>query len=109
MGIWYEFGHHLSMALEQCPLLERLVMHPVPFERADWNPGNQILHAKLRFVDLTYTFPERFFYADSKLWISKEVLPSLQLVRHLCNIPSYLSTWVDNFESCSQIGSSDFT
>ena len=108
MGIWSPFGHPFSKALEQCPLLEHLVMHPATFERAYWTPENEVLHSKLRFLDLTYSFSERPTYPDSELWISKEVLPSLELVRHLCNIPSYLNAWVDSFEPSSEIGSTDF-
>ena len=103
------FGPRFLKVLEHCPLLERLVMHPATFERMNWIPDNQVLHTKLRFLDLTYSFNARLSYVDSKLWISKEVLPSLQLVRHFCDIPSYLSTWVDSFEPCSEVGSNDFT
>jgi len=109
IGVPLRFTHRFSSVLEHCPLLERLVMHPATFERMNWIPDNQVLHTKLRFLDLTYSFNTRLSYADSKLWISKEVLPSLQLVRHLCDIPSYLSTWVDSFEPCSEVGSTDFT
>ena len=87
MRIWPSFELPLSKALEQYPLLERLVMHPATFEQAFWDPQNEVLHPKLRFLDLAYPLSERSdYYADtSKLWISKEVLPSVELVRHLCN------------------------
>jgi len=109
IGSWSPFGHPFSKALKHCPHLDRLVMHPATFEQIYGMPKNAVLHPKLRFLDLTYSFRERFDYADCKLWISKEVLPSLELVRHLCNIPSYLDAWVDSFEPCLDIESNDFT
>ena len=102
-------GHRFSKVLEHCPLLERLVIHPATFGREHWIPDNQVLHAKLRCLDLAYSSGERISYANDKLWISKEVLPSLQLVRHFCDLPWYLSTWVDSFEPCPEVGSNDFT
>jgi len=109
MGIWFHDGLPFSKVLELCPLLEHLVMHPATFKRIYGIPKNEVLHPKLRFLDLTYPFSQRFEYADSKLWISEKVLPSLELVRHLCNIPSYLNAWVDRFEPCSDTESNDFT
>ena len=101
-------GRRLPQVLEHCPLLERLVMYAFNFSRRDWIPENQVLHAKLRYLDLIHHYKDRFLYVDDKLWISEEVLPSLQLVRHLCDIPSYLFKWVDSFEPHSEVGSNDF-
>jgi len=103
------FAYHFSRALEQCPLLERLVVPPATFNYRQ-SPKNQVLHTKLRFLDVAYSFrPDEESPFDNKIWISKKVVPSLQLVRHLCNIPSYISTWIDSFEPSSEIGSDNFT
>jgi len=92
--------------LEHCPLLERLVMHPATFRRVHWE-CDEYFHANLRWLDFTHNFCNKSLYTRSSLALYNQVLPSLEKVRHLCNLPVHLTTWVDEFDP--SLGTDGFT
>lgn len=88
---------HFKKVLGHCPLLERLVMHPATFRRVHWE-CDEYFHANLRWLDFTHNFCNKSLYTRSSLALYNHALPSLEKVRHLCNLPVHLTTWVDDFD-----------
>jgi len=87
-----------KMVLEHCPLLERLIMQPLHFLIGSTGKVTNFFHANLRWLDFIHNFRYKLLYARSSLALSNQALPSLEKVRHLCNLPGHLTIWVDDFD-----------
>jgi hypothetical protein len=86
-----------KLALNFCPCLERIILHPSPILRRNGTDLDDFFHPRLRCVDLTHHLHDIDVYGSSELRLLKKNLPALEHVRRFCNFPSELLGWVDDY------------